>query len=129
MKAALPRSKFISSLRALVAMSFLIAKCGTSIPSPTVSSSAWTSRKARRARTQPRLQHSPDTNLREDFPLLVATRRGRRKDFFGRFVDFGPAVRLYRERAGNHPARKCSPGDTLCENLQIACRFPATPFD
>jgi len=42
-------------------MSFLTARRGTFIPSRTVSLNAWTSRKAKRARTQPHLQHSPDT--------------------------------------------------------------------
>src|SRR5438132_13313140 len=51
-------------------MSFLIARSGTSTPSLTVSSSAWTSRKARRVRPQPHLRHSRDTNLRQDLPLL-----------------------------------------------------------
>src|SRR5450631_1821873 len=56
-------------------MSFLIARCGTSIPSRTVSSSAWTSRKAKRARTRPHLQHSPDTSLSQDLPLLPERQR------------------------------------------------------
>src|SRR5437588_2373561 len=51
-------------------MSFLIARSGTSTPSLTVLSSAWTSRKARRVQPQPHLRHSPDTNLRQDLPLL-----------------------------------------------------------
>src|SRR5258706_6137806 len=51
-------------------MSFLIAKCGTFIASRTVSLNAWTSRKAKRARAQPHQQHFPDTDMREDRPLL-----------------------------------------------------------
>src|ERR1039458_7410392 len=51
-------------------MSFLIARCGTFIPSRTVSLNAWTSRKAKRARTRSRLQHSPDTSMCRDLPLL-----------------------------------------------------------
>jgi hypothetical protein len=53
-------------------MSFLIARCGTSIPSRTVSSSAWTSRRAKPARTQPHLQHSPGTSMCQDLPLLLS---------------------------------------------------------
>src|ERR1039458_7657606 len=56
-------------------MSFPIARCGTSIPSRTVSSSAWTLRKAKRARTQPHLQHSPDTSMCQDLPLLPERER------------------------------------------------------
>src|ERR1039457_4548269 len=39
-------------------MSFLTARCGTFMPSRTVSLNAWTSWRAKQARTQPRLQHS-----------------------------------------------------------------------
>ena len=41
-----------------------MAKSGTSIPSRTVSLSAWTSREAKPVRTQPHPQHSPDTSMR-----------------------------------------------------------------
>jgi hypothetical protein len=36
----------------------------------TVSLNAWTSRRAKQARTQPHLQHSPDTSICQDLPLL-----------------------------------------------------------
>src|ERR1700733_15910365 len=47
-------------------MSFLIAKCGTFIRSRTDSLNAWTSRKAKRARTRLHLQHSPGTSMCQD---------------------------------------------------------------
>jgi hypothetical protein len=49
-------------------MSFLIARCGTFIPWRAVSLNAWTSRKAKRVRAQPHLQHSPDISKCHDLP-------------------------------------------------------------
>jgi hypothetical protein len=51
------------------------------------------------------------------------------KQFIGRLVEFRPAVRLYGEGRAAGPAERVSRVIRYAKNLQIACRFPATPFD
>jgi hypothetical protein len=45
-----------------------------------------------------------------------------------RLLEFHPAVRLCGEGWATGPPERASRGDTLCENLQVACRFPAAPI-
>jgi hypothetical protein len=46
-----------------------------------------------------------------------------------RFVEFQPAVRLSGEGRATGPPERVSRVMRYVKNLQIACRFPATPFD
>ena len=57
-------------------MCFLIERCGTFIPSRTVSSNAWTSKKAKRARPELHLRHFPSTSMRRGHLPLLPHREG-----------------------------------------------------
>jgi hypothetical protein len=50
-------------------------------------------------------------------------------NFLGRLVEFRSAVRLYGEGRATGPLESVCRVICYAKNLQIACRFPATPFD